>query len=76
MKSVFTELLQLLGEYSEKVDDETFSDDDYIDYQRLEARIIDAYKIGYFHNREYRTLTSAYYFIKEGARDILKLDRY
>ena len=76
MKSVFTELLQLLGEYSEKVDDETFSDGDYIDYQELESRIINAYKKGYFHNREYRALTSAYYFIKEGARDILKLDRY
>lgn len=76
MKSVFTELLQLLGEYSEKVDNETFSDDDYIEYQRLEARIINAYKVGYFHNREYEALTGAYYFIKEGARDVLKLDRY
>ena len=76
MKSVFTELLQLLGDYSEKVDNETFSDDDYMDYQRLEARIINAYKNGYFHNREYRALTSAYYYIKEGARDVLKLDRF
>lgn len=76
MKSVFTELLQLLGEYSEKVDNETLSDSDYIEYQKLEVRIIDAYKIGYFHNREYRALTSAYFYIKEGARDILKLDRY
>ena len=40
MKSVFTELLQLLGDYSEKVDNGTFSDDDYTDYQRLEARDI------------------------------------
>ena len=76
MKSAFTEMLQLFGEYSEKVDNETFSDSDYIEYQRLEARIIDAYKIGYFHNMEYRALTSAYFYIKEGARDILKLDRY
>lgn len=76
MKSVFTELLQLLGDYSEKVDNGTISDDDYIDYQRLEARIINAYKVGYFHNREYEALTGAYYYIKEGARDVLKLDRY
>lgn len=76
MKSVFTELLQLLGDYSEKVDNGTFSDDDYTAYQELESRIISAYKKGYFHNREYRALTSAYYFNKEGARDVLRLDRY
>ena len=74
MKSVFTELLQILGDYSEKVDNETFSDNDYIEYQNLEARIINAYKNGYFHNREYRALTSAYYYIKEGARAVLNLD--
>lgn len=74
MKSVFTELLQILGDYSEKVDNETFSDNDYIEYQNLEARIINAYKNGYFHNREYRALTSAYYYIKEGARVVLNLD--
>ena len=74
MKSVFTELLQILGDYSEKVDNETFSDNDYIEYQNLEARIINAYKNGYFHNREYRALTSAFLFIKEWARDVLGLD--
>ena len=74
MKSVFTELLQILGAYSEKVDNETFSDNDYIEYQNLEARIINAYKNGYFHNREYRALTSAYYYIKEGAQAVLNLD--
>lgn len=76
MKSVFTELLQLLGDYSEKVDNGTFSDDDYTDYQRLEARIVDSYKIGYYGNVEYRALTSAYYYIKGGAREVLNLDRY
>ena len=74
MKSVFTELLQILGDYSEKVDNAAFSDNDYIDYQNLEARIINAYKNGYFHNREYRALTSAYYYIKEGAQTVLNLD--
>ena len=74
MKSVFTELLQLLGEYSEKVDDGTLTHDDFGEFQKLESRIIKAYQRGYFHNREYRALTAAYYFIKEGARIVLRLD--
>ena len=74
MKSVFTELLQFLGEYSEKVDSGSLSHDDYTEYQRLEARIINAYQRGYYHRQEYEVLTGAYYYIKEGARIVLGLD--
>ena len=75
MKSVFTELLQQLGEYSEKVDDGTLTHDDFGQFQFLEPQIISAYKSGHIHNIEYRVLTGAYYYIKDGAREVLGLDK-
>ena len=74
-KSEFSELLQQLGGYSERVDAGKITDDDFIEYQRLEARIIDAYQKGSFHNTKYRVLMAAYCHIKEEARQALRLDR-
>lgn len=75
MKSVFTERLQQLGKYSEKVDDGTLTHDDFGQLQPMESQIIDAYKGGQLINVEYRVLMGAYYYIKDGAREVLGLDR-
>lgn len=72
--SVFTEYLQQLAGYSEKVDTGAFTHDDFIEYQRIEPRIVKAYKDGRFHDREYRALIAVYQYVKEGARIILGLD--
>ena len=74
-RSAFTKLLQRLGAYSEKVDDGTLSDDDFVDFQELEPRIIAAYQRRHFHRNEYLILTGAYYYIKTKARILLRLDQ-
>lgn len=74
MKPEYTKLLQLLGAYSEKVYSGTLTDNDYVDFQRIESRIIEAYKNGKFDNEEYRSLARAYYHIKAAARAVLRLD--
>lgn len=72
--SVFTEILQALGEYSEKVDTGELSPDDYTEYQQLKARTIRAYKTGRFNNDEYRALLGVYHYIEAGARYVLEMD--
>lgn len=72
--SVFTEILQALGEYSEKVDCGTITQEDYTEYQQTGARIIRAYKTGRFQNDEYRALLGIYHYTAEGARYVLGLD--
>lgn len=74
-KSEFTEILKQLGKYSERVDAGKITDDEFVEYQQLEAKITDAYKKGSFHDTKYRVLIAAYYHIKEGARQALGLDR-
>ena len=74
-KSAFTKLLQLLGNYSEKLDNETLTHDDFTEFQRIEPRIIEAYQKGSYRRHEYMVLTGAYYYIKTKARILLRLDQ-
>ena len=74
MNPEYIELLQLLGAYPEKVYSGTLTDNDYVDFQRIESRIIEAYKNGKVDNEEYRLLARAYYHIKAAARAVLRLD--
>lgn len=71
--SVFTEYLKTLADYSGKVDTGEITPEDYIEYQELEARIINAYQKGYFTSQQYKSLTAAYYEIKDGFRVVLGL---
>ena len=74
MKPEYTEVLQLLGAYSEMFYSGMFTDNDYINYQRIEQRIIEAYENGQLDNEEYERLIRAYCYIKEAARTVLRLD--
>ena len=72
--SVYTELLKILAEYSERVDAAEVGHDDFIEFQKLQPRIIKAYQTGYFKHREYTTLNNIYYYVKEGFRIDLGLE--
>ena len=74
-RSAFTKLLQRLGAYSEKVDDGSLTDNDFVDFQALESRIIGEYQSRHFHRNEYLILTGAYYYLKTKARILLRLDQ-
>jgi len=73
--SLYTELLQTLGQYSAAVDTGAATHSDFIEFQRLEVRITRAYQNGYYKHPEYRTLIACYQYIKAGFRVILGLDR-
>ena len=73
--SVFTDILTALAGYSAAVDTGAASHNDFTDFQKLEARIINAYQTGYFKHTEYRTLYNAYSYIKAGFRVVLGLDK-
>lgn len=73
--SVFTDYLKTLANYSEKIDNGEVTHTDFIEFQRLEARITKAYQTGYYHDREYRALNAIYFYLKEGFRIVLQLDR-
>lgn len=74
MKSLFTDILQELGRYSEQVDCGTITQDEHRDYQQLEGRIIRAHESGRFQEGEYRALIEAFRYIEAGARIVLGLD--
>ena len=73
--TVFTDYLKTLADYSEKVDNGEVTHTDFIEFQKLEARIIKAYQTGYFKHPEYSALTTIYSYIKDGFRIVLQLDR-
>lgn len=73
--TVFTEYLKTLADYSERVDNGQISHDDFIEFQKLEPRITKAYQNGYFKHPEYSALNTIYFFIKDGFRIVLQLDR-
>ena len=72
--SVFTDILQELAQQSATVDMGTVTHADFVEFQRMEARIIKAYQTGYYKHTEYRTLINAYYYIKDGYRVVLGLN--
>lgn len=72
--SVFTEILKELAEYSAAVDNGTATHEDFIEFQKLGVRIINAHNRGYFNRRQYSALDNAYFDIKEGFRIILNLN--
>ena len=71
--SIFTEYLEILATYSDKVDAADVTPDEYIDYQRLEDRLLTAHNRGYFKQQDYKALMGIYYHIKEGFREVLGL---
>lgn len=72
--SVFTDILQELAQQSAAVDMGTVTHADFVEFQRMEARIIKAYQTGYYKHTEYRTLINAYHYIKDGYRVVLGLN--
>ena len=58
--SVFTDILKELCEYSEKVDMGTATHEDFGSLQKLQSRIIKAYREGHFHVPEYSALMTIY----------------
>ena len=71
--SVFTEYLTALAGYSRKVDSGNVTDSEFIEFQKLEARITNAYKVGYYKEPEYRALIQIYQYLKDGFRIVLGL---
>lgn len=67
----FTNLLFDLAQYSQAADRRTITDTDYICFQRMEARIIEAYQAGKLQQMEYEAASKAYYLIKRRLRAIL-----
>lgn len=57
------------------MDNGTLTHDDFGQLQLMESQIINAYKSEHLINVEYRVLMGAYYYIKDGAREVLGLDR-
>ena len=73
--SVFTDYLKTLADYSERIDTGEVTHDDFSDFQKLNTRITKAYQTGYFHKGEYEALIEIYYYLKDGFRIVLGLDR-
>lgn len=72
--SVFTELLQALAAYSEKVDKAEVTDNDFLEFQDIKSQIIRGYHAKYFGGDEYTALNSIYHIVKDGFREVLGLD--
>ena len=73
--SVFTELLTQLAQYSAAVDACTVSHSDFIEFQRLEARIINAHNNGYINHTQKQALYNIAQGLHSDFRMILGLDR-
>ena len=64
MKSVLTETLQKLYNYSKKIDDGNITEKSLTIYENMEDQIIDAYKAGELERGEYIGIWSLYYTVK------------
>ena len=67
----FTGLLFDLAQYSQAADRREITHTDYIYFQKMEARITDAYQAGKIQQIEYDAVNKAYYSIKRRLRAIL-----
>lgn len=73
--SVFTEMLQQLAEYSAAADNGTATHSEFIELQRLNARIMNARNTGHIREQQYKALSAAYFDIKDNFRVVLGLNR-
>ena len=72
---VYAEHLGALAEWAERVDSGDITDDEFVELQQWEARIIRAYKGGRYGRAEYQSLVTAYNYAMDGARVVLRLDQ-
>lgn len=72
--SVFSECLAALLKHSLKLDGGTGTDTDFIDLQKLEARITRAHNTGYFDGAAAQALTSIAAQLHKDYRTALKLN--
>ena len=75
MISVFTEILGQLAEYSAAADTGTATHSQFIELQKLNARILNDRNTGYFNARQFTALEQAYLDIKDNYRVVLGLNR-
>ena len=72
--SVFSEHLAALLKHSLKLDADTGTGEDFIELQKLEARIIDAQQTGHYTGKAARALSSIAAELHKDYRTALKLD--
>lgn len=73
--SVFSEHLAALLKHSLKIDADTGTGEDFIELQRLEARITNAHQTGYYTGDAARALSTIAAELHKNYRTALKLDR-
>lgn len=73
--SVFTDHLKELWKHSAKLDTGKATHTDFINLQRLEARIINAPEIGYYSYTEYKSLYAIANTLHDDYRAALDLNR-
>ena len=73
--SVFSERIAALLKHSLKLDAGTATDADFIELQKLEAHITNAYQTGYFNGNAARALSSIAAELHKDYRTALKLDK-
>lgn len=65
---VFDEILEKLAAISTAVESESV----FIEIQKEQAHILNAYKQGYFHHREYKALYAISEIIRDNVREVLR----
>ena len=70
--TVYTEILQDLAEWSERVDEGDITDNDFVDLQQIRQRIIQGHNERRYETDEYRALITTYNHIADEARAILR----
>ena len=73
--SVFSERIAALLKHSLKLDAGTATDADFIELQKLEARITAGYQTGYYNGSAARALSSIAAELHKDYRAALNLDR-
>lgn len=73
--SIFSERLAALLKYSLKLDAGIAVDGDFVELQRLEARIVNDCQTGYYPGHVARALSSIAANIHQDFRTVLKLDK-
>ncbi len=58
MYSIYTEYLQQLARHSRRLDNMSMTNNTFVEFQRLEAAIIDAHKKGYYGAAEEKQLAT------------------
>ena len=69
----FTKYLQLLADYAGQIDAGTATGNGFIEYQHMEADIIEDYKRDSLEQYEYRALMGVYHLVKDNYRELMHL---